>query len=218
MGELVKLKIVGYENPSYSENKKSGEFVTQVNPATLKLKKRLNYSKDGEAQGVANKRKFKSQGLDTLSFDILMDDTGIIPNKAGKIKERVSQLEQSIYRINSESHEPSYTKVVWGTFIFRGRVESLNYDYSLFSPDGFPLRVKVSFSFEGHFDKDTTQMNSPDLSRVITFREGDTIARYCDEIYGDASFCHEIAEYNKLSEFRKIEPGTKIHFPPLARR
>lgn len=218
MGELVKLKILGYENQSYSESKKSGEFTTQVNPASMKLGKKLNYSQNGEAQGVANMRKFKSQALDSLSFDVLMDDTGIIPNKSGKIKDRINQLEQAIYRINSESHEPSYTKVIWGTFIFRGRVESINYDYNLFSPDGLPLRVKVSFSFAGYFDKDTTQMNSPDLSRVITFRAGDTIARYCYEIYGDASFCHEIAAYNKLSEFRKIEPGTKIHFPPLARQ
>ncbi len=218
MGELVKLKIIGYENQSYSESKKSSDFTTQVNPATLKLGKRLNYSQNGEAQGVANLRKFRSQALDSLSFEVLMDDTGIIPSKTGKIKDRINQLEKAIYRINSESHEPSYTKVIWGTFIFRGRVESINYDYSLFSPDGTPLRVKVSFSFAGYFDKDTTQMNSPDLSRVITFRAGDTIARYCDEIYGDASFCHEIAAYNNLSEFRKIEPGTKIQFPPLARK
>ena len=218
MGELVKLKILGYETVSYSEAKKSGEFTTQVNPATLKLGKTLNYSENGEAHGIANLKKFKSQALDSLSFDVLMDDTGIIPSKTGKIKDRINQLEKSIYRINSESHEPSYTKVIWGTFIFRGRVESITYDYSLFSPEGAPLRVKVSFSFAGHFDKDTTQMNSPDLSRVITFRAGDSIARYCDEIYGDASFCHEIAAYNNLSEFRKIEPGTKIQFPPLARK
>lgn len=218
MGELVKLKIIGYETQTYSESKKSGEFTTQVNPASMKLGKRLNYSQNGEAQGIANLRKFRSQALDSLSFDVLMDDTGIIPNKSGKIKDRINLLEKAIYRINSESHEPSYAKVIWGTFIFRGRVESINYDYSLFSPDGTPIRVKVSFSFAGYFDKDTTQMNSPDLSRVITFRAGDSIARYCDEIYGDASFCHEIAAYNNLSEFRKIEPGTKIQFPPLARK
>lgn len=215
MGELVKLKILGYETQAYSESKKSGDFTTQVNPTAMKLGKTLNYQPNGEAKGVANLRKFSSQALDSLSFDILMDDTGIIPNKSGKIKDRINQLEKAIYRINSESHEPSYVKVIWGTFIFRGRVETINYDYSLFSPSGTPLRVKVTFSFNGYFDKDTAQMNSPDLSRVITFRAGDSIARYCDEIYGDASFCHEIAAFNNLSEFRKIEPGTKISFPPL---
>lgn len=216
MGELVKLKILGYETQSYSESKKSGDFTTQVNPTSMKLGKTLNYQQNGEAKGVANLRKFSSQALDSLSFDILMDDTGIIPSKTGKIKDRINQLEKAVYRINSESHEPSYVKVIWGTFIFRGRVETINYDYSLFAPNGTPLRVKVTFSFNGYFDKDTAQMNSPDLSRIITFRAGDSIARYCDEIYGDASFCHEIAAYNNLSEFRKIEPGTKISFPPLA--
>jgi hypothetical protein len=218
MGELVKLKIQGYETQNYSESKKSGEFVTQVNPTTLKLGKRLNYYQNGEVNGHPILKKFRSQALDSLSFEVIMDDTGIIPSKTGKIKDRLNQLEKAVYRINSESHEPSYTKVIWGSFIFRGRVESLNYDYTLFAPDGTPLRVKISLSFAGYFDKDVSQMNSPDLSRVITFRAGDSIARYCDEIYGDASFCHEIAAYNNLSEFRKIEPGTKIHFPPLARK
>lgn len=218
MGELVKLKIIGYETQSYSESKKSGDFTTQINPESLKVGKKLNYQENGEAQGIANVRKFRSQGLDSLGFDILMDDTGIVPSKTGKIKDRINQLEKTLYRINSESHEPSYAKVVWGTFIFKGRVESMSYDYTLFSSEGTPLRVKVNLSFAGHFDKDVTQKNSPDLSRIITFRAGDTLARYCDEIYGDASFCQEIAAFNQLSEFRRIAPGTKIVFPPLASR
>jgi hypothetical protein len=218
MSELVKLKMIGYETEDYPEGKKSGEFVTQINPVSLKLGKKLNYQEGGEAQGTANLRKFRSQGLDSLSFEIILDDTGIVASKNGKIKDRINQIEKSLYRINSESHEPSYAKVVWGTLIFKGRIESLSYDYTLFAPDGTPLRVKVSLSFFGYFDKDVTQKNSPDLSRVIVFRAGDTIARYCDEIYGDASFCEEIARFNSLGEFRFTPPGTKVMFPPLAPR
>ncbi len=216
MGELVKLKMTGYEVPTYNEGKKSGEFTTQINPASLKIGKRINYQEGAEAQGTAADKKFRSQGLDSLGFEIYMDDTGIVPSATGKIKDRINQLEKTLYRINSESHEPSYAKIVWGSMIFKGRVDSMDYDYTLFAPNGTPLRVKISLGFSGHFDKDVTQKNSPDLSRVITFRAGDTIAQYCDEIYGDASYCADIARYNRLGNFRNVEPGTKIMFPPLA--
>jgi len=218
MSELLKLKMIGYSGSSYSEGTKSGEFTAQINPSAIKVGKKITYQEDGEIGKAEKATKYRSHKPDSISFDILLDDTGVIPNNKQAIADRIDQLEKTLYQINAESHEPNYAKIIWGSFIFKGRAESFSYDYSLFSPGGVALRVKISLSFTGHFDKETSRKNSPDLSRIITFRTGDTIAHYCDEIYGDSSYCSDIADYNNFDNFRNIKAGTKVMFPPLARR
>jgi len=218
MSELLKLKIVGYTESTYSEGTKNGEFSAQINPSSIKIIKKIAFQEDQELGKAKKKAKYKSHDADNISFDIILDDTGVVPSTKGKIRDRINQLEKTIYQINSESHEPNYAKVIWGIIIFKGRAASFTYDYTLFSPSGVPLRVKISLSFTGHFDKDTSTKNSPDLSRVITFRAGDTIINYCHEIYGDSSYCRDVASYNNFESFRNVEPGTKVMFPPLARK
>ncbi len=209
---LVKLKIVGYSDNKYSSE--AGSFDVQINPSSMKLNKGINYaeSKDMSEQ---EKQKFDMQQANSLSFDITLDDTGIVPNNKGKIKDRINVIEKVLYTINGETHEPNYAKVVWGDFVFQGRLTSLNYDYTLFKPDGSPLRVKISFSFKGY--KSGPEKKSPDLSRNITLKSGENIALLCQKFYDDPSYCTDVAKANDLVNFRNIKPGTQLMFPPLKR-
>jgi hypothetical protein len=65
--------------------------------------------------------------------------------------------------------------------------------------------------------KKQAQKQSPDMTHIITLKSGESIVGWCNEIYGDASYCLDVAHYNHLPGFRNISPGTKITFPPLNR-
>lgn len=215
--DLQKLQIIGYVNSSYTTTDPSRQFTAQINPASVNIKKEISYEPD-KTQGKEKKPvKYRHHDPAGLSFDFFLDDTGVVPGQKRKIKDRIAELENALYRTNPESHEPGYAKIVWGSLIFHGRIQSLGYDYTLFTPDGTPLRVKISASFIGHFDKDTAVRNSPDVSRTIMFRTGDRMAAFCHEIYNDGSYCADVARHNGLQSFRNIPPGTKIIFPPLAK-
>ncbi|MEG2070887.1 MAG: hypothetical protein RR034_05885, partial [Bacteroidales bacterium] len=88
------------------------------------------------------------------------------------------------------------------------------------SSQGLPLRVKISLTaigFKNNLQEAKTQgLNSPDMSRGITLKSGESLASWCYEIYGDASYCADVAKYNLLDNFRNISPGTEIAFPPLS--
>lgn len=214
---LEKLEIIGFVNSTYTVTDLKRQFIAQINPASVKVEKAIAYESD-KTQGKEKKAvRYRHHDPATLSFEFFLDNTGVIPAPK-KIKDLIDELENTLYKTNAESHEPGYAKVVWGSLIFQGRIKTLTYDYTLFSSNGMPLRVKVSLSFIGHFDKDTTVKNSPDVSRTITFKAGDTIAAYCNEIYNDASYCVDVARFNALQSFRNIEPGTKILFPSLAKK
>jgi len=190
-----------------------GTFEVQINPETIKLKKNINYS-ESKTMGKPQNKKYNQQEADTLSFDIDLDDTGVVPGTSS-ITSRIEELESMIYDVNSETHEPNYAQIIWGTTVFLGRLSSLDYTYSLFKPDGSPLRVKISLSFQGY--KDAIEVHSPDLSRVIILKDGESIPLLCEKHYGDPSYCRDIARVNNLATFRNVKPGTRLLFPPLVR-
>jgi len=209
---LTKLTIQGFKDSGFI--KSAGTFDVQINPASMKLVKGTEYV-ESKVLGEPQKPIFVNVEASTLTFDIFLDDTGIIASKKGKVKDRINQLEQALYTINGESHEPNYAKIVWGDFTFQGRLTTLDFDYTLFKPDGSPLRVKIHFSFKGH--RERKEKKSPDLSRIVTVKAGETIPSLCQEYYEDPSYCTDIAHVNNLVNIRNVKPGTRLLFPPLVR-
>lgn len=197
---LIKMKIIGFKEGKFKT--KRHELTLQINPGSLKYTMGVSYSQD-KRMGVAGKDiKFDACDNSSLSFDILLDDTGIIPLAKGCIVDTIHSIEEVFYNIDGETHEPNYLHINWGSFNYKGR-------------------VKIATSVTGYMDKlyesQIVQRRSPDLSRMITLKSGESVAWWCNEIYGDASYCVEVAKYNRLSGFRSIPPGTVILFPPLAR-
>lgn len=210
---LIKMTLYGFEDKNFTNS--IGSFGLQVNPSALKLNKATSYTATG-VPGQQDELKLDRPKPNTLNFDFMLDDTGVIPKVEDvSIKDRLNSLEETLYRIKGESHEPGYIKAVWGTFSFQGRLTSLSYDYSLFKPNGEPLRVKVSVTIEGN--KKDVELHSPDLSRIIIVKAGDSLPLLCNEFYGDPSYCADVARVNHLSDFRHVEPGTRLLFPPLVR-
>lgn len=215
---LAKMKIIGFRiiqsDGQKPVRKHAGNFDVQVNPASIKITRKINYG-NTRAMGKSKNKKFDAFDADTLNFEILLDATGILPESKQSVKERVGQLESVLYDMNSEAHEPNYMKIVWGSFTFFGRLASLNYNYTLFKPDGAPLRVKISLSFNG--SGEDKEVKSPDLSRVHILKEGETLPFLCEEYYNDPSYCFEVAKVNNLATFRYVKPGTRLLFPSLIR-
>jgi hypothetical protein len=226
MAELEKMVMTGYEKSDYSGN--SEKFTAQINPASISLSKEIAYAPDDVVGSGSSENKYKRHKENKLSFKIVLDDTGALFNPGQTtsgsqktILSMVNQLETVLYTIHSESHEPRYVTIIWGAFCFEGRTTSLSYDYTLFSPEGMPLRVTISLSFSGHLNKEISNKKenkkSPDLTRVITLKAGESIAGWCNKIYNDPSFCSDVAKCNGLSSFRNVEPGVSLIFPPLGR-
>jgi nucleoid-associated protein YgaU len=57
--------------------------------------------------------------------------------------------------------------------------------------------------------------SSPDLTHLHTVKAGEHLTLLADKYYGDASRYLQVADYNKLANFRRLEPGQQLVFPPL---
>lgn len=120
---------------------------------------------------------------------------------------------------NSERHQPMKMMIVWGTFLMTGVLSSASVKYTMFDNDGVPIRAEMDITVDEAADlsliEKEIKLNSPDLSKSITVKQGDTLPDLCFKEYGDASLYPKIAEVNELTNFRKLKPGTELLFPPI---
>lgn len=222
-GTPVRMEILGYSDKGFSTL--SGSIEVQINPSSLKYGKQAEFSDDESIGTQEPQKNFYRYRATLLSFDFVFDETGVIPlllgDESTTIPAMIKHLEEVVCNIDGESHQPHFLKLSWGSFLFKGRLVSLDYDYTLFRPDGSPLRVKVTLKIEGWLDSLTEARlvgrSSPDLTRLIVLADGETLALWCERIYGDSSYCADVARENDLAGFRHVEPGTRILFPPLKR-
>lgn len=214
------LKIMSYTDDKYSQQYLD-TLTLSINPASLKFKKGIVYQEDKQLGSVNTSNVFEKYKPETLSFDSIIDCTGAIEgSKEGdKVKDKVNDIEKHLFLYNSEGHRPSFVVIAYGAMSFKGQLTDIKEDYTLFNDKGIPLRAEIQFEFSGFLNHDESRKKntkfSPDMSRIIVMKGGDTLAGLCHQIYGNAFYASEVARFNELNGFRDIPTGTKILFPPL---
>lgn len=216
------------------QTKPTGDkFEATLNPASYQHAFSISYSKEADPSSNSVNRKPLGQtavesrfaGINTekVSFDLVLDGTGVVKKNGStvpNVKEEIEQLKNIVYRYVGDKHEPSVVKLAWGELsTFYGRMDSMSVDYTLFRPNGLPLRAKVKLQFVSFMTQVEASLranrSSPDLSHLVEVRDGDTLPWLCQLIYNDCSRYIEVARLNKLTNFRSLEPGTRLRFPPL---
>jgi len=85
--------------------------------------------------------------------------------------------------------------------------------------DGSPIRAEVTVVMVKSMSPKRKALeerkSSADLTHVRTILDGDNLPLMCHRIYGDPGYYIKVARHNGLANFRGIEPGQKIEFPPV---
>jgi hypothetical protein len=133
-------------------------------------------------------------------------------------KKYVDKL-RGLMRLNAELHAPPIVAFSWDTQIFKGVLESLTISYVLFSPDGVPLRAKLSVTLKEYrpaavqFRESPTL--SPDFDKSFVVRRGDTLSGIAGQVYRDPARWREIARANGVVDPQRINPGDVLRLPKL---
>ena len=199
-------------------------FEVMMNPATLSRTLGICFSKDKAQGAIGSEQKFAQVSPGKLSFDIVMDGTGAVNagslgGSTDDVKTQVKNLRGVVSRYEGSKHDVNVVKVLWGTTLFYGRLDALDIEYTLFKPDGDPLRAKVKLNFTEFLSKEEEVKKkaneSPDMTHLVEVTASDTLPALCRKIYGDGSYYVDVARINNLVNFRQIPPGTSLRFPPL---
>jgi len=198
----------------------STSFEVMLNPSDYDHSYSIGYNKKDAIGQLGSDTKFAGIKPEKIEFSILIDGTGVVGgDNTSDVKTQINDLKNIIYKYDGDDHEPNHVRVLWGSQIFFGRLETMSVENTLFKPNGVPLRAKIKLSFSGFMSKEEEALranrSSPDLSHLIEVKVGDTLPLLCYRVYKDSYYYIEVARANNITDFRTLRPGSKLHFPPL---
>lgn len=221
-GELKKLLIQGYADPECTKELQDS-IEAFINPETYSrsFSVRYNPSEETGANGVT--QRFAGIATSGFELDLVVDGTGVAGAiEGGTVNGYIDKLKAVVYKYVGKEHKPNYIKITWGTQIFIGICDKLTLKYTLFNPDGTPLRASVKMSLRESVDYATkakeAKKSSPDLTHVRTVKAGDNLPLMTYQIYGDSSYYLEVARANNLKSVLSIKPGDQLYFPPIKKQ
>lgn len=227
-GKLEKMLILAFADSQQAESGGVAEaddsFEALINPETYTLEYKLKFSEGGQGQGTSGKQlKYEYTEPAEMSFEFLFDNTGIIDdNPRESVADDLQRFKQVLIDYKGDAHEPRHFKLVWGeNSIFKGRVTAVSITHKLFNSGGTPIRALAKVTFKSSIEEEMRaakeDKQSPDLTHVRKVKLGDTLPQLCFEVYGDPKYYLQVADVNRLTNFRQLEPGRNLVFPPIAK-
>ena len=245
-GKLEKLTLRAFKpapnpaDPPIASDAPKDTYVVQVNPGSYTRTNLINYSRQRGQGASASEAVFSDSPPVNLTFDFLFDGTGVVPvpselgdvplvgaiasalsgPKKFVVMDEITKFDKLVYRYEGSIHRPRQLLLVWGSLVFSCVLSSVAYRFTLFSPDGTPLRAVAACTFCESIPTALRALQenatSPDLTHLRDVRDGDTLPALANEIYGRPELYLEVARVNKLVNFRRLKSASRIAFPPLA--
>lgn len=216
-GELKKMLIEAYKTPDYSGSA-ADSFSVMFNPTSFSRKYEVEYDDRQGAGDSSSPQIFGKIKPQEYSFEFLFDGTGTAADKID-VQKTVDRLLAVAGKLDGDIHRPMYLKIVWGALLSKCVLKSAETTYTLFKPDGYPLRAKVKATFAENVEDALRvaeeRKSSPDLTHRRVVREGDHLSLMCHQIYGDPAYYLEVARFNQLKNYRRLAVGQVLLFPPV---
>jgi nucleoid-associated protein YgaU len=226
MSDLAKLTIT----PEAESNLAAIEVL--FNPNTYSIGKSVSWTAatgDGKAANQPERRKnapalqFGGGQSRSLSLELFFDTT----EKADDADKDVRKLTNQIVKLTRivrdlDPQRPPVCVVSWGKgeppgsdFPFTGVVTQLTQRFTLFLPDGRPVRANLTVAFTEYQDPKKDELeNDPEFTTRLVKR-GDSLSSIAGEVYRDPAMWRVIAEANRLDDPRQIPVGLRLNIPKI---
>lgn len=217
VSNVAKMKIMPFEIKEGGARQNFPDKKVSINPESYSRSFSSGYKKEKDAGGKQIETKI-IEFAESLSFDIWLDSTGAIPDTED-VSESIKWLINNLVKYDGDIHSTRYVQLSWASLMFEGQLKTMSIQYLYFERAGFPLRAKVSLSFESIMDPKVKERgrskSSPDLTHLRVVEAGDNLPLMCYHIYNSTSYYLQVAKANGLANFTNLELGQTIFFPPL---
>lgn len=205
----------------------SRRLKAQFNPATFSISRQVNWS---PVQGVQAQQidapdlQFQGGGARVLSMELLFDATelsieGHLPRLIRDVREKTNPL-TALARIDNGQKTPPVLEIAWGDsgpegsdLPFQGVITSLTQTFTLFDPDGTPLRAVIALALLER-RQSAAEKRSSKLNAVLRIRRAaDRLEGLAGQHLSDPSQWRSIAKVNNIEDPRKVPVGVLLTIP-----
>lgn len=229
MVDLSKAKLKVFKHDGSFD-----QLVVQYNPSTLTFDKPVRVA-DIAIPGLDSPLKQFVRGeTETASIELFFDTT---ESGTGARATSVTTLTDAFYglvKIDPQTHAAPVCAFIWGEKFpgdrlperygnqrrteFSCIVTSVKQDFTLFSPEGTPLRAVLTLKLDEYvpLQRQIEQLNlqSADHTRSHVLRNGESLALVAWQYLRDARDWRHLAEANGLDDPRRLVPGRTLTVPP----
>jgi nucleoid-associated protein YgaU len=211
---LEKLKVFVEERPGvFSKN----PFEVLFNPAELKLDKSARWPRVATAGRDTARSTFTYGEPYSLSLELFFDTY--------ETQEDVRDYTGEIVRlvtVQGDLQRPPLCTMTWGKNTFgdsQWALQSVNQRFTLFLPNGTPVRASLGCSFQewrsAKKEASNIKRSSQDVAKARVLKRGETLSSIAAEEYNDPGLWRVIAELNGIHNPRRVAPGQALAIPPL---
>jgi nucleoid-associated protein YgaU len=162
----------------------------------------------------------------TLTMKLLFDTYAEKGVNAEDVRKKYTDRILALMKVNDKLKNPKNKKsrpptvrFQWGsTWSFHAVITSVSQQFTLFLPNGRPVRATMDVTFQQVKDELLYPAQNPTSGgdgggRTRTVREGDTLMNLAYAEYGDTASWRLIADANKLTQLRRLTPGMVLVIP-----
>ena len=230
MEQLQKATLIATYHSGDSEI-----FEVQFNPTEFSLDKGAQIAEIAIPGLDSPLLQFVRGQNEKMSLDLFFDTTekGMGPGATS-----VTTLTDHIYelvKIEPAGHAPPICTFVWNSKFpgadisahagnqrrtnFQCVIESIKQKFTLFNPEGIPLRATLTLTLREYktLDQQLHQLNlsSPDRTHSHVVQQGDTLPSIAGRYYRKPGEWRHLAEANELEDPRRLIVGAFLTIPPL---
>lgn len=226
-------------------NRAAEEIPVQYNPAEISFDKQAKLAEIAIPGLDSPLQQFVRGESEKLTMDLFFDTTeGGMGSGASSVTTLTDRIYQ-LLKIERSRHAPPTLVFFWHERAFPGAeigapaapgggnpdlahqrrtsfrcvLESVKQKFTLFSPQGVPLRATLTVSLREYktLGEQVNQLGleSSDRTRVHALRARETLAAVAHRYYDKAAEWRELADHNGIEDPRRLEPGRFVQIPPL---
>jgi len=215
-GELVKATIVNLDTDQSVE--------CMFNPSEYAFTKSNNWKMSKTKGANVPKLEFNGGNPTDLKVQLFFDTYESGEDVRRKYTNTIWELAMVNKRKQNpktKKSEPPKCEFRWGTmWSFKAVVANISQKFTLFLPDGTPVRASLDVTFrqvedEGLYPRQNPSSGSVPGYRTHLLKEGETLDWIAAQEYGDPNQWHHIAEVNAIDNPFRLRPGMVLSLPPL---
>jgi Contractile injection system tube protein/LysM domain len=204
------------------------EVPVLFNPEEYTVSKSINFAQTGVPGLSAPIIQFVSGGLQTLEMELFLDTYeehragSRVRNRAGDDVRALVRAITGLMAIEPSTHAPPVLLFTWGSLSFTCVLAQAQQRFTMFLPDGTPVRARVSVTFNEFRNVDLeakeVKRETADFSKIHEVGQGESLSAIAWRSYGDPGLWRPIALRNNLDDPRRLEVGARLVVPQLPYR
>lgn len=178
-----------------------------VQPATLSVELFFDTYEDHD----------KSLSLGKVAASFALPTNPFQSTSATDVREHTKKL-SALAKMQREKHVPPECTLWWGKDLFVGVLSEIKISYTMFMPDGMPVRARASCTFiesETAAELRRSELWSADVTKSRVVKRHDTLHSLAAAEYNDPALWRHIARANNIVNPRAVKPGDVLIIPPL---